>query len=337
MSRQALRWLATAVMISATTACDNVAWGGVEVHLEPPPPALYGAAPDTAGSAEEQGFRLPETPVLYMGTADTTGAVTIVPVGAIAGDSLVPFPSERDAAGYRAAFAREFLPPGSEFVLFSRGVRAGRFTVQELRTDESFCTARPAGHGVAELRPEAQGATSFLALPADVASDAEFAGYEPLTDDRAHRIALLNLTAEVIPQVQARWPTDLVAARADMDVFRLQEGGPAVTGTFLFRDQLRVQPATPSSYSLFVMVTPQGEEYRPAYVWYRQAGEEGKGAAHYFDHLDWDGDGETEVLLEVLGERSRWTAALARSGEGWTRTFEDPCGAAAPPVEGTDG
>lgn len=337
MSRKALRWLATAVIISATSACDNVAWGGVEVHLQPPPPATFGGAPDTTAGGEEEGFQLPDQPVLYMGTADTTGAVTLVPVGAIAGDSLIPIPDEDDAPGYRAAFAREFLAPGTEFVLFSRGVRVGRFTVQDVTNDPSFCTTRPAARGVAELRPAAAGARAFLALPADVARDTGFEPYAPLQDERVHRVALINLTAEVIPQVQARWPSDLTAARADLDVFALEEGGPAVTGTFLFRDQLRVQPTTPGAYSLFVMATPQGDEYRQAYVWYRQASEEGKGAAHYFDHLDWDGDGEAEVLLEVFGERSRWTAALARQGDVWGRTFEDPCGAAARPVEGTGG
>ncbi|MBW3535544.1 MAG: hypothetical protein KY453_10070, partial [Gemmatimonadetes bacterium] len=125
------------MIISATSACDNVAWGGVEVHLQPPPPATFGAALDTEDAGEDEGLRLPDQPVLYMGRADTTGAVTLVPVGAIAGDSLVPIPDEDEAPGYRAAFAQEFLAPGSEFVLFSRGARVGRFTVQDVATDPS--------------------------------------------------------------------------------------------------------------------------------------------------------------------------------------------------------
>ncbi len=338
MAYKALRWLATAVMISGTTACDNVAWGGVEVHLQAPPSAELGAQSDTSQAPEsDRSVRLPETPVLYMGRADTTGQVTLVPVGAIAGDSLSPFPSEDEQPGYRAAFAREFLEPGSEFVLFSRGVRVGHFTVQDLTTDESFCTPRPAAHGVAELRHDAMDARTFLALPEDVAKDVKFKRYAPTEDDRAQRIALLNMTGELIPQVGARWPTSLVAARKAMDVFPLQQDGTAIAGTFLFRDELAVQPTEPSAYSLFVMATPKGDggDYEPAYVWYRLASQEGKGAARYFDELDWDGDGKSEVLLEVLGERKRWNAALAQRSGGWQRTFEDPCGANAPPVEAT--
>jgi hypothetical protein len=75
------------------------------------------------------------------------------------------------------------------------------------------------------------------------------------------------------------------------------------------------------------------EQYQAGYVWYREAGREGKGAPRYFQHLDWDGDGETEVLLEVLGESNRWNAAVQKRGAEWTRTFEDPCGSEAPPVQ----
>jgi hypothetical protein len=42
--------------------------------------------------------------------------------------------------------------------------------------------------------------------------------------------------------------------------------------------------------------------------------------------MDWDGDGDSEVLLEVLGDESRWFAGLAQRNDSWVRTFEDPCG-----------
>jgi hypothetical protein len=150
--------------------------------------------------------------------------------------------------------------------------------------------------------------------------------------DREQRAAGIDLAAATIPQIGATWPTSMVEARADIVAFRLDGEGPAVSTTFVFQDQARVQPAAPGSYSLYLLATDTPEGYQPAYVWYRQAAREGKGVPVYFEHLDWDADGQTEVLLEVRGERARWNAVLEREGAEWKRTFEDPCGASAPSV-----
>ena len=72
-----------------------------------------------------------------------------------------------------------------------------------------------------------------------------------------------------------------------------------------------------------------GEEYREAYTWYREVDTEGKGAPRYFDHLDWDGDGTDEILLDVLGSNRRWFAALSYRDGAWARTFQDSCGSSA--------
>ena len=80
------------------------------------------------------------------------------------------------------------------------------------------------------------------------------------------------------------------------------------------------------AYALFGMGTREAGGYEGGFTWYRRA-ENGKGAPRYFDHLDWDGDGKSEVLLDVLGTGSRWFAGLSRRGDTWVRSFEDPCGA----------
>jgi hypothetical protein len=43
--------------------------------------------------------------------------------------------------------------------------------------------------------------------------------------------------------------------------------------------------------------------------------------------MDWDGDGEEEILLEVFGADARWWAALDRENGAWSIAFQDPCGA----------
>ena len=332
VSGQAFRSLVALAILISSTACDNVEWGGVDVHFARPPAALAGTTRDDSGGKEEPGsFTLPTGAVLYMGTRDSAG-IYLVPVGEIQRDSLLPFRDERSAPGYRAAFARQLMAPGRRLTLFSAGARVGTFTVREVGTDGSFCTARPRARGVAELVPGAAAATHFLALPEEFAKDIEYAPYQPLETDRIQRTAVINLAAEVIPQIGASWPSSLVEARGDLHALRTANGQPAVSTTFMFRDRMRIQPAEARSYSLYLLATSQGGQYRAAYVWYREAAREGKGTPRYFQELDWDDDGKTELLLEVLGERSRWTAVVEERDNEWARTFEDGCGAAAAPV-----
>jgi len=66
--------------------------------------------------------------------------------------------------------------------------------------------------------------------------------------------------------------------------------------------------------------------YQSVFTWYQRA-ENGKAAPRYFSHLDWDGNGSSEILLEVFGAQSRWYVGLAQRNGTWVRTFQDPCGA----------
>ena len=59
---------------------------------------------------------------------------------------------------------------------------------------------------------------------------------------------------------------------------------------------------------------------------YRLVSRDGKGVARYFDHLDVDGDGSDEVVLEVMGEDSMWLSTLTRRGGAWVKAYRDPCG-----------
>jgi hypothetical protein len=120
-----------------------------------------------------------------------------------------------------------------------------------------------------------------------------------------------------------------VGARAAIDVFRLPGAdGPSVAATFLNADRLAVAEPGRGAYSMLLMGTREGDVYRRSYVGYNRA-DAGKAAPRYFDHLDWDHDGDSEILLEVFGATSRWFATLGRRGDAWVQTFQDPCGAPA--------
>jgi len=336
VSGQAVRALTALGILISATACDNVEWGGVDFRLLPPPEAAVSPSDSIVAEGEAE-IELPTRPVLYLASRDS-GGLTLVPVGEILRDSIRGFPTDDEAPGYRGDFARVLMPKGSRFTLFSAGARVGTFTVAEVGTDDSFCTARPRALGYTELVPSAAEATRFLALPEEAAAGRDYTPYQPSENDRAQREAAIAAAARVIPEVGATPPAgDLINARADLMAFPLATGGSAVTSTFVYRDMGFVQPATPTSYSIFVLATGEGEQYTPAFSWYRDAGREGKGVPIYYQHLDWDGDGETEVLLEVRGERSRWNATVERKGNEWRRTFEDSCGAAASPIQAGSG
>jgi hypothetical protein len=111
VSGQAFHSLVALAILIFSTACDNVEWGGVNVHFVRPPAALAETTPDNSGGKEgPDSFILPTNAVLYMGAPDSAG-IYLVPVGEVKMDSLRPFHDERAAPGYRAALDSD--PPPS--------------------------------------------------------------------------------------------------------------------------------------------------------------------------------------------------------------------------------
>jgi hypothetical protein len=187
--------------------------------------------------------------------------------------------------------------------------------------------------GVPELIPAAAGATRFLALARGSEPDAPHAeGAFPRVLD-SHRQASRLLAQTAIMQQSALWPDDLDDARADLVVTRTgPDVEPSVASTFMFRDRLAVEdPGTPVAYSLFVLGSPRAARYGIDYVWYRRVGDDGKGAPRFFQQFDWDGDGRSEVLLEVLGASSRWAAVLENADGEWSAVYEAGCDPEAGP------
>jgi len=327
------RWLVIAVILTVAQGCDNVTWGGIDVRLEAPPardsinpPAVEIERSNPATPPPE----LPDGPILLTGTR--TGArATLTVVGEVQLDAVADFPSDQDIPGYRDYFAAQLLAPGTEFVLFSEGVRVGRLVADSTSVDESFCVARPTVTGVVEMVPSAANATRFLALPASQAADRPYATHRSLAHDYDQRVASIRLASETIPRVGAAWPPSVLAIRADMQAFQFQgAAAPTIAASFLYRDRLQVESAPDAAYSIFFLGEMGQSDYQASYVWYRPVGAQGKGAPRFLDHLDLDGDGQAEVLLEVFGEDSRWFASLARRGGAWTTAFQDSCGQSNP-------
>ena len=321
------RWLLLAVILSAPTGCDNVRWGGVEVRLQEPPPrsaAVQGEAPDA--EPESTLPPLPTGPLLLAGTRDGDTA-TLTVVGEVRGASLGALPTEEQAPGFLQRLTHSLLPAGTELVLFSEDARVGRLTVSSSDVDSASCQPRPRVSGVVELLPGAAETERLLALSDSAALGRPLGEFRPEPTEYDQRAGSIAMASEAIRQIGAEWPPSLVEARGDIRSFRMGDaGGRWVAATFLLRDRLAVAEPGAGAYTLFVLGTSESGSYRPSYVGFRSAAQ-GKAAPRYFSHLDWDGDGSTEVLLDVFGARTRWFASLGLRGGAWVQTFQDPCGA----------
>jgi len=322
------RWLAIAVILTVPSGCDNVTWGGVDVHLQSPPTQSVGAAvsdtTDTTnvGTAQAQ----PLTPALLAGTRDGASA-TLTVVGSLRGDGLRAFAHDDSASSDSLYLSEHHLMRGSAVTLFAEGVRVGRLTIQKTGVDSAYCVPRPTVTGIVEMVPSAAGAQRLFALPAADAASRPYGDYESFRDRYDQRVASLQLAMDAIPKVGAKWPPSLLDTRADIQVFQLPgTSGLSVAATFLYHDELSTAPPEAGAYALFVMGTERGGEYQSDFVWYRNVADEGKGAPRYFGHLDLNGDGQDEILLDVLGSGRRWYAVLGRRNGTWVRTFQDPCG-----------
>jgi len=323
------RWLLLAVILSAPSGCDNVKWGGVDVRLQAPSArAVVAPAAAAEPEAETSLPELPRGPILLAGVREG-GVATLAVVGEVRGDALEPLPTADQVPGFLERFTRTLFAPGAELVLFSEGVRVGRLTVTGTALDSTWCAPRPRVTGVVELAPEAMGATRLLALSDPASRSRSWEPFRSLRDEYDQRAASISLATQTIPQVGAAWPPSLVGSRASLDVFRLPEApGPSVAATFLDRDRLAVAEPGPGAYALLVIGTAENGTYQRSFVGFKRA-DEGKAAPRYFAHLDWDADGDSEILLEVFGAASRWYATLGQRGGAWVQTFQDPCGAPA--------
>ena len=316
--------LATAVILTVATGCDNVAFGGIDVELKPPPTTSRGSATQETDVEVDSAENL-AGPILLAGLRNGNRGEFVV-VGEVHPGQLHPFPNP-DFEGDAARLAT-LMAPGSAWTLFAEGVRVGSMVADETGVAAGYCGERAIISGVVEFIPPAAGATKLLALPAADAAGRPYDNYRAITHEYDQRVASLTIAGEVIREVGATLPPlGVLDARDHIQAFQLTNvTGMTVAATFMHQDELVVASPRQGAYSLFVMGQQQGELYQDTYSLYRSVEAEGKGAPRYFDHLDWDGDGTDEILLDVLGSDRRWFAALSQRDGSWVRTFQDSCG-----------
>jgi hypothetical protein len=206
-------------------------------------------------------------------------------------------------------------------------------TAETVGPAESYCPATPALSGTLELVPSASALERFLALPAAMV-DAAHEPHRTLEDNYDQRVASLTFAQDAVQRLGAEWPDGgVLPTRQDVQAF--QPAGtesPTLAASYVYRDGFRIGDPPSGAYALFNMSSRQGGQFRETFQWFQSADSLGKGVPRYFDHLDWDRDGEGEVVLDVFGAERRWHAVLEQTNGGWTRGFESPCGTGTSPA-----
>ncbi|MDX1567266.1 MAG: hypothetical protein R3223_05655 [Longimicrobiales bacterium] len=340
------------MILTGLMACDNVIWGGVEVHLEAPPATdTVAEVTDTTPEAERDLPPLDLDPALFVldrrepspgggaGGGDGRGArARLIPVALMGSEGLEAFPGPDQIERLGERFIRERMSPQRRFVLYARGARVGSFYPDSTASAPAFggapasggplCTPRPAVTGWIEILPDAAGEERLVALPEEFAVSLEHGGYQSRTSTRDQRVAALNLASALYVTREIVWPPSVVEARRDMHVFQLPGMEEEhIAATFLYGDSLSVGPAPANAYSLFFIGRPPAGtgRYQETYVRYREVGPDGKSVPRWITHVDWDGDGSEDALLEIFGETGRSFAALSRSDAGWEQVYEEEC------------
>jgi hypothetical protein len=316
--------LATAVIVTVASGCDNVGWGGVQMQLVPPPAAEPGTPAEA--SPPEEVAAPPEVaePLLLAGSRDGARA-TLVVVGELRDGSVAPATATSIDSG---------VSEGSDWVLFADGVRVGRMRAETVGPAEQFCPSTLALSGTVELVPTAAALERFIALPASSVADVSHEPIQIHQHDYDQRVASLTFAQDAIPRVGASWPEGgVLPTRQDIQSFQpVGTQSPTLAASYVYRDAAAVGEPANGAYALFILAERRGGQFRETFEWYQPADSVGKSVPRYFGHFDWDRDGRGEVLLDVFGSQRRWHAVLEQSADGWTRSFVSPCGIGTSPA-----
>lgn len=318
---------AAAVMIlTALAACDNVRWGGAEVRIvKPPPTAAPGTAAPEPGEAPSVG--LPRGTVIFH-VMRGESQDRLVPVAEVSGDSLrsVARPAGVSPQAFEQRFRAAVLEPNSQYVLFRRGAAVGTFTLQG--PGPLTTCGVPTGVGQATTVAAAAADREFIAFRRGLEprvigefSPPQVAGpilrYAPLVAER------LILTSGL------QRPGSWTRAQRDLQALDLAPGGsPEMATTFLSGDELAVGAPNAEGWSVFyVAAYEQRTGYNPIYSEVRDYRRGAKAAPKLIDHLNWNGQGGSEMLVQVYGARDAWYEAVSSDRGGrWQKVWEGkPC------------
>jgi len=315
------------VILTASAGCDNVEWGGTEFTVEPPPAVEAPAAEEDAAFEEVSLEPVVLAPLLYLVQRQEGGRGRLIPVAVRGPGGYGPLPDPAETPDLVERFPLERWEAGTEFVLFSGGVRSGILTsdgTSEL--DASWCLPRAVGSGGLELRPGAMDQEWFVALRRDdLGETPSLEPLGPVAVDDDVRNASLDAARTLIPRLGVPWPPSVLGIRERIDTFVEGEGNRALAVSFVFDDGLRVGVPGPNAYSLFIISVEGEDAWEPAFSWYQRTSGTDKQVPGFLAAHDVRATGEPEMIFELFGVDDRWMAILG-GPDGPSILFRDPCG-----------
>lgn len=316
---------AALLIVAFLSGCDNVSWGGADVAIVPPPPRAT-ATPDTTYVGEPTSERMPEGPVLFHVLRDSLSA-TMVPVAEVSGDSLLPVRAQANPDAYGARFIAMNMRQGSEFALFSDGVRAGTFVVQSAQVRESSnpCLRTPIAQGSLELGASAAGITEFVGIAKPHAPQVPRRLDQQLQVSRTMQVVGPILAERMIRARSAPLPANWQRAMAQITPFPAgNEQTAGFAATLLVGDTLG-RGLDNEGYSLFFVAVPALASFDTVYVEYRDYATTGKQAPRVVDFIDWNRDEQVDLLLQVYGIDDTWYEAISSAGGKWRKVYRGRC------------
>jgi hypothetical protein len=325
--------VAAPLIVTALAACDNVEWGGAAVHVVNPPPAGAGDAnvPDPGTVA---GLGLPTGRVLFHVVRNPDGTAQLTPVAEISGDSLRTLrrPAGVAPQAYEQRFRQAVMDVNTEFVLFRRGAEVGTMIVRAPGA-VTPCGV-PTSSGQASTVAAAAAEREFLAFRRGLAPEVIGEYSPPQVEGTIQRYASL-IAERLVLQNGLQRPRSWPGAQRDLQAMNLVLGGQSeMASTYLVGDNLGVGPADPEGYSVFYVASyEQRAGYTPVYTEVRNYDKTGKGAPKLVDHLNWNGAGGAEILVQVFGTQESWYEAVSRDKGSWRKVWEaGRCREPAPPA-----
>jgi hypothetical protein len=319
-----------ALILLALSACDNVRWGGADVTVVSPPPRATAAV--DAATGEEIGERLPTGPVLYYVRRAEDGT-RMRPVAEIDGDSLLRLEPGADPQTWGNRFIADHLRQGSEFVLFSNGVRVGTLMVQAAEMPvAAACPFVPHAFGQLELAQGAEEIVEMLALSRNHAPQVARRIATPTQPTRSMQVIAPILAERIMRARRAPLPGNWQRAMQQLRPFPVgQAGDMGFATTFLVGDELG-PGGNDEGHSTFFIGAPAQATFDTVFVEHTVYQESGKRAQRVVDFLDWTRSGQVELLLEVYSVDESWFEAVGRDTRNrWRRIFDGRCpGLAAP-------
>ncbi|MGH7480512.1 MAG: hypothetical protein ACRELV_00025 [Longimicrobiales bacterium] len=322
--------LRAALIVTLAWGCDNVDWGGMDAAIVPPPPK--GETPVAGVDSLTGLLALPTGPILYYVRVGGEAA-SMIPVAEVAGDSLRRIDPGANWEEYDNRFIAEHLRQGSEFTLFHGGRRAGTFVVESaVPPPMNACPRLPLASGALELSQRADSTREFIAMarreapeptriPVDLQPTVRMQVVGPILAERQLRARQQQLPGNWRFAMKQIYPFPVQGA-AD----------PGFTATLMVGDELArggdFGTGSGVAYSLFFIALPTDQaSFDTAFTRFSNYSETGdKAAPRTIDFLDWDRDGQAELLLYVYGQNAEWFAAVGNTeAEDWGWIYSGRC------------